>query len=204
MLIDILILIMAYLLGSFNSAVVISHVMGFTDPRTQGSGNPGATNVLRLGGTKAAIVTLLLDISKGVIAVGVALLLNLSTVSIALVGFTVFIGHLFPLFFHFKGGKGVATAFGVIVMFNSLAGLTTLATWLLVAVISRYSSLSALIAGTLAPLYLYLWHAPVAYWATDILISLLLIWRHRSNIHKLLNGQESKIGAKKSADVSSD
>ncbi|EIJ42923.1 acyl-phosphate glycerol 3-phosphate acyltransferase [Beggiatoa alba B18LD] len=201
MLTDIFLILIAYLLGSLNAAVILSRVMGFTDPRTQGSGNPGATNVLRLGGKKAAIITLLLDVLKGVLAVLLANLAGLGAMSTALVGFAAFLGHLFPIFLHFRGGKGVATAFGVILVFNGWAGLATLLTWLIVAFISRYSSLSALTASLLAPLYLYLSGAPAPYWGITLLISALLIWRHRANIQKLCNGQESKIGAKKSPDT---
>lgn len=186
--------LLAYLLGSVSSAVVIARLMGLRDPRDVGSGNPGATNILRYGGKAAAILTLAGDILKGVIAVLIARALTTDDVVIVLSGFAAFLGHLFPVFFGFRGGKGVATALGVWLALSPWVGLLLLATWVLMAVVFRYSSLSALTASLAAPLYVA-WLSPgLPYLATMIVMSAILIFRHRSNIRNLLAGTETKIG----------
>ena len=197
---------LAYLLGSLSFAVLVSRAMGMADPRSYGSGNPGATNVLRSGNKLAAVLTLFLDALKGCLAVWLAMVfvpaLGLSMPGVALVDVAVFLGHLFPVFFHFKGGKGVATAAGVLLAIQPWLGLATLATWLIVAVFFRYSSLAALVAALFAPFYY--WFGGGLAWVTDpalllalTLISALLIWRHRANIGKLMRGEETRIGRKK-------
>jgi acyl phosphate:glycerol-3-phosphate acyltransferase len=186
--------VFAYLLGSVSSAIVIARLFGLKDPRDVGSGNPGATNILRYGGKKAAILTLLGDVLKGVVAVLVARALDADSPVVALTMLAAFLGHLFPIFHGFKGGKGVATAFGTLVAMNGWVGLAILASWLLVAVTTRYSSLSAITVSVLAPVYVWwLTREPALILATVVMASLLL-WRHRGNIQKLLAGTETKIG----------
>lgn len=198
---QIIVLLLAYLIGSISFAVVVSRMMGLADPHTYGSGNPGATNVLRTGNRKAAALTLLGDVAKGVVAVllarWLAPSLGLSQTTVMLVGLAAFIGHLYPVFHGFRGGKGVATAAGVLLALNPLHGLAVLGTWLLVAFTTRYSSLAALVAAVLAPIYWMLLHGISASTLAVLVMSALLIWRHRSNIDKLLSGKESKIGGKK-------
>jgi glycerol-3-phosphate acyltransferase PlsY len=182
----------AYLCGSISSAIVTCKIMGLPDPRTQGSGNPGATNVLRFGGKKATIITLLGDILKGTLPVLVAKWYGLSPLSLSLVTLAAFLGHLYPVFFHFKGGKGVATAFGCLIALAWPVGLSLLITWLLVAIIFRYSSLAALITALLAPVYT--WYFTQDYYAImACIMSALLIYRHRRNIHNLFSGKEDKL-----------
>ena len=190
----------AYLIGSLSFAVIVSRVMGLNDPRTYGSGNPGATNVLRSGNKAAAVLTLLLDALKGFVPV---LLVKefgapyeLYEGTLALVAVAAFLCHLWPLFFHFKGGKGVATAAGVLFGLNPWLGLATLATWVIIAAFTRYSSLAALVSALFAPFYqLLIWGGgPVA--VAVMVMGGLLIWRHRANIRKLLQGTESKLGQK--------
>jgi len=193
---DISLVILAYLLGSVSSAVVVCKLSGLDDPRTQGSNNPGATNVLRLYGKKAAIPTLAGDVLKGVIPVIVGKLLNAPDMILACIGLAAFTGHLFPVFFKFKGGKGVATLIGVLFGTYWLLGLAFMGTWLLLAVIFRYSSLAGLTAATTAPIYTaFLLDSP---WfiASTLLMAILLFWRHTSNIKKLISGEEDKIGTK--------
>ncbi len=193
----------AYLLGSISFALVTSKLFGLDDPRTYGSGNPGATNVLRTGNKLAALLTLLGDAAKGWVAVFVASLLAdhgiLDIYGVAAVAVVVFIGHLFPVFSGFKGGKGVATGLGVLLGINPLLGLFVLLTWLVVAFLTRYSSLSALVSATLAPVYYGLMFRVDAFFYAICVISALLIYRHRQNIANLLAGTESKIGSKKKA-----
>ncbi|HDV6329660.1 TPA: glycerol-3-phosphate 1-O-acyltransferase PlsY [Burkholderia cenocepacia] len=194
--------LVAYLIGSVSFAVVVSSVMGLADPRSYGSKNPGATNVLRSGNKKAAILTLVGDAFKGWIAVWLARRFGLPDVAIAWVAIAVFLGHLYPVFFRFQGGKGVATAAGVLLAVHPVLGLATALTWLIVAFFFRYSSLAALVAAVFAPVFdVFLFgmpgHNPVA-WAV-LAMSVLLVWRHRGNISKLLAGQESRIGDKKKA-----
>lgn len=195
-------LIAAYLLGSVPFAMISSKVFGLADPRTYGSGNPGATNVLRSGNKKAALTTLIGDALKGTLAVLIAQQMGLSATVVALVALAVFIGHLYPIFLKFKGGKGVATALGVLLGISGWLGLLVLLTWLTVAFTTRYSSLSALLAAVLAPVYYLLLGDSL--WAYDkwvmvavVAMSALLLWRHADNISRLLKGQESKIGSKK-------
>jgi glycerol-3-phosphate acyltransferase PlsY len=184
--------VLAYLLGSISSAVVIARVMGLPDPRETGSKNPGATNILRYGGKTAAVLTLAGDILKGVIAVLVARALTADAVIITLCGFAAFLGHLFPVFFGFRGGKGVATALGVWFALNPWVGLALLVTWVLMALLFRYSSLAAL--ATSALLYVA-WLSPgTPTLATMIVMSAILIFRHRTNIRNLIAGTENKIG----------
>jgi len=184
----------AYLFGSISTAVLIARAMGLQDPREVGSRNPGATNILRYGGKTAAVLTLIGDILKGVIPVLIARALAADAVIITLCGFAAFLGHLFPVFFSFRGGKGVATALGVWFALNPWVGLALLATWILMALLFRYSSLAALTASAAAPLYVA-WLSPgTPYLATMIVMSAILIFRHRSNIRNLIAGTETKIG----------
>lgn len=196
----------AYLLGSLSFAVIVSRLMGLPDPHSYGSGNPGATNVLRSGSKKAAVLTLLLDGVKGWLPVALVACcgsaLGLGAGTVALAGLAAFLGHLYPVFFKFKGGKGVATAAGVLLGINGWLGLAVLLTWLGVAFAFRYSSLAALVASLVAPAYYLLgerWIGPPnGFMALAVLaMSALLIWRHRENIGRLLKGQESKLGKKK-------
>jgi acyl phosphate:glycerol-3-phosphate acyltransferase len=196
----------AYLVGSLSFAVIVSRVMGLNDPRTFGSKNPGATNVLRSGSKLAAVLTLLLDAVKGWLPV-VAVKwwgqpYGLEEGTMALVGLAAFLGHLFPVFFRFVGGKGVATALGVLVATSGWLGLATMLTWLIIAYFFRYSSLASLVAAVFAPVY-YIFGDGVA-WLMDknllmstVLMSALLIWRHAENISRLVKGTESKLGKKK-------
>jgi len=192
----------AYLLGSVSFAVLMSYAFHLPDPRTYGSHNPGATNVLRSGKKLAAALTLFGDAAKGWLAVLLAQNFAPTTDGtlwfVAAVALAVFLGHLFPIFLRFKGGKGVATALGVMLAINVWLGLAAFGTWILVAFIFRYSSLSALLAAASAPLYATLLGLPTEYIMLTIVVSMLLIWRHKSNIQNLLSGKESKIGKKKS------
>ena len=197
-----------YLFGSLSFAVIVSRVMGLDDPRTYGSQNPGATNVLRSGNKKAALATLLLDALKGYFPVllvkwyGPAF--GLDDEAVAVVAMAAFVGHVWPVFFRFQGGKGVATAAGILFAVEPVLGAMVMGTWLLVAFVTRYSSLAALMASVLSPgYYLFgnevLWQTSAAELLTVMVMSLLLLWRHKENIGRLLRGQESKIGAKKDA-----
>jgi len=196
MLMDISLVIFAYLLGSVSSAVVVCKLSGLDDPRTQGSNNPGATNVLRLYGKKAAIPTLAGDVLKGVIPVVIGKLLNAPDMILACIGLAAFTGHLFPVFFNFNGGKGVATLIGILFGTYWLLGLAFMGTWLVVAVIFRYSSLAGLTAAATAPIYTAFILDSPWFIASTLLMAILLFWRHTPNIKKLLNGKEDKIGAK--------
>jgi glycerol-3-phosphate acyltransferase PlsY len=195
-----------YLIGSLSFAVIVSRAMGLSDPRSYGSGNPGATNVLRSGNKAAAILTLVFDALKGYLPVlAVAIWgprFGLGEGTAALVGLAAFLGHLWPVFFRFQGGKGVATAAGVIFGLNPMLGVATLATWLIIAGFSRYSSLAAIVSAAFAPMYqLFIWEAgPTA--LALIIMGLLLVWRHMANINKLFAGTESKIGQKAAAPAS--
>ncbi len=199
---------LAYLVGSLSFAVIVSRFMGLSDPRSYGSKNPGATNVLRSGNKAAAVLTLLLDAVKGWLPVACVAwqgpAYGLGDAVLAAVGLAAFLGHLYPVFFRFAGGKGVATAAGVLLGLHWALGLAVLLTWLLVAYFSRYSSLSALVSALAAPLiYLLgdraLWYTDPAVLAMLVVMSALLIWRHRQNIGKLIRGEESKIGSKSKA-----
>jgi glycerol-3-phosphate acyltransferase PlsY len=193
----------AYLLGSISFAVVASKLFGIADPRTYGSKNPGATNVLRSGNKKAAIATLIGDAAKGWLAVWLAVhfqdRLGVEDTAVALVAIAVFLGHLWPVFFRFVGGKGVATAAGVLLGLNVWLGLATLATWLIVAYAFRYSSLAALAAALFAPLYYGMLFGVDPQLIAVAVMSMLLIFRHSSNIANLLAGKESRIGSKGAA-----
>ena len=192
--------IAAYLIGSLSFAVIVSRAMGLSDPRTYGSGNPGATNVLRSGSKAAAILTLVLDALKGYLPVLAVVVWGpahgLEEGTAAAVGLAAFLGHLWPVFFRFQGGKGVATAAGVLLGLNPWLGAATLATWLIIALFFRYSSLAAIVAAVFAPFYqLLIWGGgPTA--LAVALMGLLLVWRHSANIQKLLAGTESKLGQK--------
>jgi glycerol-3-phosphate acyltransferase PlsY len=195
----------AYLVGSLSFAVIVSRLMGLNDPRTYGSGNPGATNVLRSGNKVAAILTLLFDALKGYVPVLLTVVYGpaygLGEGTAALVGLAAFLGHLWPVFFRFQGGKGVATAAGVLLGLNPWLGAATLLTWVIIAAFFRYSSLAAIVSAAFAPFYqLLIWGGgPVA--MSVAVIGLLLIWRHSANIQKLLKGTESKLGQKAAAPV---
>lgn len=193
-------IIAAYLLGSISFAVITSKLFGLADPRTYGSGNPGATNVLRSGKKAAAALTLLGDAAKGWLAVYLAIEFSppgvMMTMLAASVALAVLIGHVFPIFLRFKGGKGVATALGVLLALHAWLGLAALLTWLLVALVFRLSSLAALVAAIGAPVYAMVLGLPREWVLASVLISLLLIWRHKSNIQNLLTGKETRIGAR--------
>ncbi|MCG6932365.1 MAG: glycerol-3-phosphate 1-O-acyltransferase PlsY [Gallionella sp.] len=193
-------IIAAYLLGSISFAMITSKLFGLADPRSYGSGNPGATNVLRSGKKAAAALTLLGDAAKGWLAVFLAIRYSLPGEQYlmlpAAVAIAVFAGHLYPVFLRFKGGKGVATALGVLLALNLMVGLGGLVTWLIMALIFRYSSLAALTAAVATPIYASLLGLPHDWVLASGIMSLLLIWRHKNNIRKLLAGQESKIGSK--------
>jgi glycerol-3-phosphate acyltransferase PlsY len=191
---NLLLILIAYLLGSLSGAIMTSHLLRLPDPRFQGSGNPGATNVLRHSGKKAALLTLSIDVFKGVIAVSIAKIMGSSPMVLAIVTLTVFIGHLYPIFFQFRGGKGVATAGGSLLALVWPVGLAVVGTWLLVALIFRYSSLAAIVAALLTPIYTFWLTGSWEYLIMSLLMSLLLLWRHRSNIYNLWYGSEDKIG----------
>ena len=206
MIFSLLATLIAYLVGSLSFAVIVSRAMGLSDPRTYGSGNPGATNVLRSGSKPAAIVTLLLDAAKGWLPVMLVKWFgpawDLSEGTQALAGLAAFLGHLYPVFFAFKGGKGVATAVGVLLAFEPLLALATLVTFALIVFFTRYVSLASMVAAVFAPAYYLIgdgvaWTASGAKTLALIAMGLLLIWRHRENIQRLLAGTESKLGQKK-------
>ena len=192
-------IIAAYLVGSIPFAMISSKIFGLADPRTYGSGNPGATNVLRSGNKKAALFTLIGDALKGTLAVVVAKQMGLDDTTIALVALAVFLGHLYPVFLGFKGGKGVATAAGVLFALDPILGAAVAGTWLLVAYVSRYSSLAALVAAAAAPLFAALMHGATHQTIVVGILGMALIGKHWQNIQRLLAGQESKIGGKKKA-----
>lgn len=193
--------ILAYLIGSVPFAVVTSKLFGLADPRSYGSGNPGATNVLRTGNKAAAALTLAGDSAKGLLAVlaakALATRFGFGDGTLALVALAAFVGHLFPVFHRFRGGKGVATAAGVLLALNPVLGLGTLATWLLIAFFFRYSSLAALVAAIFAPLWYLFLSGPDPVAAAVAAMSVLLVWRHANNIRNLLAGKERRIGQKK-------
>ena len=193
-------MIAAYLIGSISTAIIVCKIMGLPDPREGGSGNPGATNVLRIGGEKgkkAAAITLVGDMLKGLIPVLIAHWLQLEAELIVLVGFMAFIGHLYPVFFGFKGGKGVATMLGVMFGLSLPIGLAVGATWLFVAKVLKISSLSALIATALAPIYIYFLSGEFSWVFYTVIMTVFLFWRHRSNIHRLMSGEEGLFKDKK-------
>ena len=195
-----LVILGAYLIGSVSFAVVVSKAMRLPDPHSYGSGNPGATNVLRTGNKLAAILTLLGDAAKGYVAVVVARVLigvEIDSWVLPAVAAAAFVGHLFPVFHGFKGGKGVATALGILLAIDWVLGLTTLSTWLIVAMFLRYSSLAALVSAVFAPIYFIFLFGVQPMAIAIAVMSTLLIWRHKANIQKLLRGEEGRIGSKK-------
>ncbi|MFM1980239.1 MAG: hypothetical protein RLZ68_1504 [Pseudomonadota bacterium] len=198
--------VIAYFVGSLSFAVIVSKAMGLNDPRTFGSKNPGATNVLRSGNKAAAIVTLLLDALKGWLPVVLVRWygqpFGLEDGTVALVGLAAFLGHLFPVFFRFIGGKGVATALGVLLGISAWLGLATMLTWLIVAYFFRYSSLASLMAALFAPVYYVFgdgaaWYLDRWIFVAVVVMSVLLMWRHAENISRLIKGTESRLGKKK-------
>lgn len=189
-----LLLAAAYLLGSLSSAIIVCRLMGLPDPRTLGSNNPGATNVLRIGGKKAAAITLFGDGLKGFVPVIIGHQLGVTPLFLGLTGLAAFLGHLYPLFFSFKGGKGVATALGVQFGISWQIGAAVAAIWLLVAFGLKVSSLAALTAMALAPLVVWFFWPDPALIVIQVIITGMLFWRHRSNIRDLLTGREGKIG----------
>ncbi len=204
----VLAVIAAYLVGSLSFAVIVSRSMGLNDPRTYGSKNPGATNVLRSGSRAAAVATLLLDALKGWLPVVLVKWFGspygLGDGTVAMVGLAAFLGHLFPVFFRFVGGKGVATALGVLVGISWILGLATGGTWLIIAYFFRYSSLASLVASLFAPVYYVfgggvVWPLDKSIVLTTVIMSGLLIWRHAENVTRLIKGTESKLGSKKKA-----
>lgn len=206
MLIPVGVVLASYLVGSLSFAVIVSRLMGLNDPRSYGSKNPGATNVLRSGSKKAAILTLLLDAFKGWLPVAMVLAWGpeqgLGPEVAALAGLAAFLGHLYPVFFGFAGGKGVATAVGVVIGVNGLLALATVLTFAIVVYFSRYVSLASMVAAVFAPVF-YLfgdgvaWQASAAEVLSLAIMALLLVWRHRENINRLLAGTESQLGKKK-------
>lgn len=194
----------AYLIGSISTAIITCKLMGLKDPRTIGSNNPGATNVLREGGKKAAIITLLGDMLKGLLPVLIVAYLSSEHLAMAAAGMGAFIGHLYPLYFGFKGGKGVATFYGVLLGFNWLAGLSALCVWLLSAFISKISSLSALVSALTAPVIIWVFTNSPVLVITTALLTLILYWKHRSNIINIIQGKEDKIGPRPDLDTDSD
>ena len=186
-----------YLLGSVSTAIITCKIMGLSDPRTVGSNNPGATNVLREGGKKAAIITLLGDMLKGLIPVSIAVLIDMQNEVIAATAVAAFLGHLYPLYYGFKGGKGVATILGALLGIHWILGLGTIGIWLFMAVTLRYSSLSALVAAAGSPILAwFITQSPVITVCVTFMAA-MLIWRHKKNIQNLLSGKEDKIGSKK-------
>ncbi|MDD1628368.1 MAG: glycerol-3-phosphate 1-O-acyltransferase PlsY [Methylococcaceae bacterium] len=175
----------AYLIGSISSAIIVCRLMGLPDPREQGSGNPGATNVMRIGGKKAAIITLLGDLLKGLLPVYAAQLLNVPVELLAATGLAAFMGHLYPVFFKFEGGKGVATSIGVLLGFSWLLGFAFVGTWLIIYKLGKISSLSALVASVLSPIYAWFIVGDVTLVGASLVMTVLLVWRHKSNIQKL-------------------
>ena len=193
MTLELFLIICGYLFGSVSSAIITCRVLGLPDPRSQGSGNPGATNVLRIGGKKAAAVTLVGDMLKGLIPVLVAKLLGADIAVQAAVALAAFLGHLYPVFFAFKGGKGVATLLGVLLGIHWPVGLLTIATWLVIAKVFKISSLAALLSILVTPLYIW-WLIPnTSVMIAILLMGTLLFWRHRSNIKNLMTGTEGEI-----------
>jgi len=182
--------VIAYLTGSISTAIIVCKIMYLPDPRSEGSNNPGATNVLRIGGKKAAAITLLGDALKGYVPVIIAVLLQQNSYNLAIIGILAFLGHLYPLYFRFQGGKGVATAFGVMLALSLPVGASLLTTWLLIAYVFKISSFAALITACLSPVFVWIWLDETPLVIMSVVISLLLIWRHRSNIKKLLAGTE--------------
>lgn len=189
--IDIVFIVGAYLIGSVATAILVGRAMGLGDPRQSGSGNPGATNILRIGGKKAAALTLCGDLIKGVIPVVVARWLGAEGWILAAVALATFLGHLYPVYFGFRGGKGVATAMGILLALMPLLGLSVLGVWIVVFAVMRVSSLAALLAATSAIPLVFAWSASSSMHALIIVLVILILWRHRSNIQRLLDGRET-------------
>lgn len=194
MALDLALIAGAYVLGSLSAAILVCRLMGLPDPRSQGSHNPGATNVLRIGGKRAAAWTLTGDFAKGLVPVLLAHALGAGAATVAAVGFAAFLGHLYPIFFQFRGGKGVATSAGVLIGFSWHAGLASVLTWLIVAKVLRVSSAAALVATAATPIYLWWFGAPKAILVAGAFMCILVLWRHRENIRRLMQGTESSIG----------
>src|SRR6266404_642329 len=197
--------LIAYLTGSLSFAVIVSRVFGFPDPRSYGSRNPGATNVLRMGKKLAALLTLIGDGGKGWLAVFLAAryaaACGVDATGVAACAVAVFLGHLFPVFFGFKGGKGVSTAGGILLAINPWLGLATVATWIVIAVLFRYSSLAAVVAAVSAPLYYFFLFGAREMLPALILMSALLLWRHKTNLLNLVAGKEGRIGERKTGEA---
>jgi acyl phosphate:glycerol-3-phosphate acyltransferase len=187
---------LAYLFGSISSALVLCRIAGYPDPRRQGSGNPGATNILRLYGKKAAAITLAGDLLKGLLPVLIGRALHAPDMILAGMGVAAFLGHLYPIFFQFKGGKGVATFIGILYGLAWQAGVAFMLVWIVIAATFRYSSLSALVATALSPVLVFISAPSHAYLAATLLMAGFIFWRHQANIRKLLTGTERKIGSK--------
>ncbi len=189
--------VLAYLIGSVSSAVLVARAFGLPDPRTVGSGNPGATNILREGGRGAAALTLLGDVLKGLLPVAGARLITGDAQVLALVAAAAFLGHLYPVFFQFKGGKGVATGLGVYLGLNPWLALLLAGTWLTVALVSRYSSLAAVVTAALSPLYVSRLLPGTPYLVMSVGLAALLLWRHRNNIRRLISGREDRVNLRR-------
>ncbi len=192
-------MVAGYLLGSLSCAILVSKLMGLPDPRSQGSRNPGATNVLRLAGYKPALLVLAGDLLKGVPTLLIAHALHLPPMAFVGIALAAFLGHLYPAYFDFQGGKGVATFLGVLLGLHWITGLAAMATWIVLALLFRLSSLAALGAAFMAPLYLHWLGAPLQFVAVAVIMSTFLVWRHRVNIHNLLHGGEPKINFKRTS-----
>jgi len=184
--------VIAYLIGSLSSAIIVCKFLNLPDPRTQGSMNPGTTNVLRIGGKVPALITLSGDILKGFLPVLIGHLIGISGFFLGLIAIAAFLGHLFPIFFNFQGGKGVATALGTFLALSPIVGIAVVATWILMAAIFRYSSLAAITAAILAPIFMLVF-ADMGYFLPTLAITAMLVWRHLANIQRLRAGTESKI-----------
>ena len=187
---------LAYLFGSISSAIVLCRIAGYPDPRRQGSGNPGASNILRLYGKKAAAITLTGDLLKGLLPVLIGRALQVPEVILAGMGVAAFLGHLYPIFFQFEGGKGVATFIGILYGLAWPAGVAFMLVWIVIAATFRYSSLSALVATALSPVLVFIMVPSYAYLTATLLMAGLIFWRHQANIRRLLSGTERKIGSK--------
>ncbi len=196
--------LIGYLIGSISTAIIVCKLMRLPDPRSEGSGNPGATNVLRVGGKLPAAITLIGDALKGFAPVYAATALQIPPLWIGLTAIACVLGHLYPLFFQFKGGKGVATTFGAVFGLSWLAGLLVIASWLALSLTFRYSSLAALGSLLILPLFLWITTGSMAIVICGVAIGTLVFWRHRSNIGRLLRGEEPKIGDKKTRDSQAD
>lgn len=194
-----LLMVAGYLLGSVSCAIIVSKLMRLPDPRSEGSRNPGATNVLRLAGYKPALLVLMGDLLKGVPTLLIAHALHLPPMAFVGIALAAFLGHLYPAYFDFQGGKGVATFFGVLLGLHWITGLAAMATWLALALLFRLSSLAALGAAFMTPLYLHWLDAPLPFVAVAVIMSTFLLWRHRVNIHNLLRGMEPKISFKRAS-----